>query len=101
VLAERMPLALNTSHAQGEEAALVAELLTLTGVVLLSWEHKAIAEAIVPELPLASGAPSTHWPSERFDPVLRFDRPAGAAGFTYRMLLPRLLSGDPDQGFGS
>jgi hypothetical protein len=99
-LADRMVgVGLKTEYAQGQEAELAAELLTLSGIVLVSWEHKAIVEALVPRLPVADGSPPTQWPGDRFDVVLRFDRPAGAEAFTYRMLFPRLLSGDSDQGF--
>ena len=98
-LAARLPLDLNTGFAQGAEEDLVAELLTLSGVVLVAWEHKAIVSKIIPKLPISSGSPPTNWPGDRFDAVLRFDRPAGIAGFAYRMLFPRLLGGDSDQEF--
>ena len=99
-LADRLDLPLNTDHAQGEEAALVAELLPLSGVVLVAWEHKAIVEELIPKLPVGSGSPPSHWPGDRFDVVLCFARPAGTAAFAYRPLFPQLLSGDPDQEFG-
>jgi broad specificity phosphatase PhoE len=98
-LAERLDVALDTSHRKGDEAALVQALLGLSGVVLVAWEHKAIVEAIVPLLDVVSGTPPTTWPDDRFDVVLRFDRAAGADGFSYRMLFPMLLGGDLATGF--
>jgi len=85
----------NTRYAQGQEEQLMAEVLALSGTVLIAWEHKAIIGAILPEIP-AHGALPTKWPAERFDVVLRFDRADGAARFTYRELYPRLLAGDND-----
>jgi hypothetical protein len=83
----------NTHYAQGQEKQLMVEVLTLSGTVLISWEHKAIISAILPEIP-AHGALPTKWPGDRFDVVLRFDRTGDATKFTYRELYPRLLSGD-------
>ncbi|MCM2293494.1 histidine phosphatase family protein [Allorhizobium sp. BGMRC 0089] len=81
--------------AKGEEAALVTDLLGLSGAVLVSWEHKAIVDAIIPQLPLKSGiSPPTTWPGDRYDVVLQFDRKAGDSSFSYQMLCPCLLSGD-------
>jgi hypothetical protein len=93
-LAARLGLKPNTTFAKGEEAALVAELLTLSGVVLVSWEHKAIVENLLPRLPVGHGKPPAAWPDDRFDVVLRFDRPDGQAKFAFRPLYPQLLSGD-------
>jgi len=36
------------------------------------------------------------WDGRRFDVVLRFDRAAPDAPWTFRQLFPRLLSGDSD-----
>ena len=85
----------NMQYAQGQEKPLMRELLALSGTVLICWEHKAIIAAILPEIP-AHGDLPTKWPGDRFDVVMRFDRPNGAAKFTYRELYPRLLSGDSD-----
>jgi hypothetical protein len=98
-LGERLGLSLNTDYAQGDEAALAAELVTLSGVVLVAWEHKAIVSGLLPHLPVSSGTPPTDWPSDRFDVVLSFVSAAGATGFAYQMLCPQLMSGDPSTGF--
>jgi hypothetical protein len=96
-LAPRLGLTADETIPKGEEAALVAKLLTLSGVVLVSWEHKAIVEEIIPRIPVDHGTPPTHWPGHRYDVVLRFDRADGADKFTYRPLYPQLLSGDSNQ----
>ena len=81
----------DTTFAKGDEKGLAAELLTLSGVVLVSWEHKAIIEGILPQIPVARGTPPGHWPDQRFDVVLRFDRPDGKTKFAFRPLYPKLL----------
>jgi hypothetical protein len=93
-LAARLGKTVDESFAKGKEKELVAKLLTLSGVVLVAWEHEAIIADILPRLPVGQGTPPTHWPGQRFDVVLRFDRPAGETTFAYRPLYPELLSGD-------
>ncbi len=98
-LAQRVGSDPITKYALGQEAQLVPELLGLSGVALVCWEHKAIAAEIVPKIPVDQGSPPAHWPGDRFDAVLRFDRADGATKFKFRELLPRLLSGDPNTPF--
>jgi hypothetical protein len=78
----------------GQEALLMADVLTHSGVVLVAWEHKAIIEAILPKIAVSQGTPPSYWPDDRFDVVLRFDRPDGQTSFAFRELYPLLLSGD-------
>jgi hypothetical protein len=99
-LSPRLGLQTNLTYAKGQEKALVQELLGLSGVVLVAWEHKAIAADLVPLLPITSGTPPTHWNGSRFDVVLRFDRADGATGFAFQELFPMLLSGDSDKPLG-
>lgn len=96
-LAARLGLTADESILKGEEDALVQKLLPLSGVVLVSWEHKAIVEDIIPKLPVGHGTPPTHWPAHRYDVVLRFYRPEGGDKFSYRPLYPQLLLGDSNQ----
>jgi hypothetical protein len=49
-LAERLHLAPLTRWGHGDEAQLAAEIIELTGVVLVCWEHKLIASALLPAL---------------------------------------------------
>ncbi|WP_044561294.1 hypothetical protein [Azospirillum sp. B4] len=101
-LAARLGLAgPNTTYGKGQEAALVNELLTLSGVVLVCWQHEAIVQDIIPLLPIRRGKPPTVWPGDRFDVVLRFkrkeaDKSGKVGGFAFKELYPRLLSGDSD-----
>jgi hypothetical protein len=84
-----------TRHGVGDEQGLVDEITRLTGVVLVCWEHKKIAEAILPKL--AQIAPfdfPAKWHGERFDVVLRLDRAAAGAPWSFHQLFPRLLAGD-------
>lgn len=95
-LAARLGLTPIVSYAVGQEAGLAAEIASLSGVVLVSWEHKAIISAMLPAI---VGGQRVHsmpkkWDGERFDVVLRFDRGAPGAPWSFRQLFPRLLSGD-------
>jgi hypothetical protein len=98
-LAARLGLTLDLSYAQGEEDRLMDKVLRSSGVALVSWEHKKIAEAILPRIPVQPGMIlPTQWPSDRYDVVLRFDRSDGAEWFSFRQLRPHLLSGDSESG---
>ena len=95
-LAARLGLTPVTTYAVGQEQQLVAEITALSGVVLVCWEHKAIANAMLPAIagaqPIA-GMPKK-WDGTRFDVALRFDRIGPAAPWSFRQLSPRLLSGN-------
>ncbi|MBV9756105.1 MAG: histidine phosphatase family protein [Alphaproteobacteria bacterium] len=97
-LANRLHLAPIVKWARGEEAGLVGEVAKSRGVVLIAWEHKRIAEAIVPALLAGQQLPGVPagWDRARFDVVLRFDRPAAGAPWSFRQLFPCLLAGDSD-----
>jgi hypothetical protein len=95
-LAARLDLTPDTTYAVGQEAQLAATIVGQTGVVLVAWEHKAIAHAILPAIANGQTLPGmpTKWDGTRFDVVLRFDRTASGASWSFRQLFPRLLSGD-------
>ncbi len=82
----------------GDETALVAELRQQVRIVLVCWEHKKIVDAILPAFPDGQALPGlpTRWKRDRFDVVLRFDRPEPEAPWSFRQLFPKLLSGDRD-----
>jgi hypothetical protein len=98
-LSARVPLTTSTKFALGDEDKLWKEVSGLSGVVLVAWEHKAIVEKLVPLIPVKGDAPPAHWPGDRFDMVLRFDRADGETKFAYRPLCPCLMSGDPKTPF--
>jgi hypothetical protein len=49
-LAERLPLRPVTRWSLGQESQLAAEIASLSGVVLVCWEHKAITASLLPAL---------------------------------------------------
>jgi hypothetical protein len=95
-LASRLKLEPVVKYAAGQEPALVAEIVGLAGIVLVSWEHKAICGAILPAIVQGQnlfGLPA-QWDKDRFDVVLKFDRSAPGAPWSFRQLCPGLLAGD-------
>jgi hypothetical protein len=76
-LAARLGLPLpDTTYALGQEDQLASKIVSLTGVVFVAWEHKAIAHAILPAVADGQTLPGMprKWDGARFDVVLRFDR---------------------------
>ena len=97
-LAAQLSLTPITKYGLGDEDALVREIISLTGVALICWEHKRIYENILPGLAAGQklhGLP-TSWDGRRFDVVLRFDRAIPGAPWSFRQQFPRLMSGDSD-----
>ena len=86
----------------GIMAQLVTTVVGQTGVVLVAWEHKAIARAILPAIANGQSLPGmpTKWDGTRFDVVLRFDRTSPEAPWSFRQLCPCLLSGDSANPMG-
>ena len=98
-LAARLSIKPITKYGLGEESDLVKEITELTGVILVSWEHKAIFQKILPAIAedqFLHNLP-TFWNANRFDVVLRFDRVGKKSPWSFRQLFPRLLAGDSDQ----
>jgi hypothetical protein len=97
-LADRLRLQPVTKWAVGQEAALVSEITSLTGVVLICWEHKRIADRILPQIVNGQALPGlpSKWDGTRFDVMLRFDRPGAGKPWSFRQLFPLLLAGDSD-----
>jgi len=97
-LAARLgPTPPDTTYAVGEEDKLVKAVLNQTGVVLIAWEHKAIASKILPLIAKDQPIPGmpTVWAGTRFDVVLRFDRDSPGSLWEFSQLLPQLLPDDP------
>jgi hypothetical protein len=103
-LSERLGLTPITTHSAGQEATLVAEILHSSGILLISWEHRAISEKIAPGI---AGEQKIEdlpqkWDETRYDVVLRFDRMSPDAPWSFCQLCPCLMSGDsqtPMAGF--
>lgn len=100
-LAERLQLPLRADYGVSQEHELADEIRSLTGVVIVFWEHKAIVTDLIPAL---KGSQTIHdvptkWDGDRFDVVLRFDRAVPDAPWSFRQLSPRLMSDDSDAPF--
>jgi hypothetical protein len=97
-LCDRLHIHPITKYGVGDEGKLVNDVDQLTGVVLICWEHKRIAKAILPALANGQSVPHLpiQWDDGRFDVVLRFDRAQHGAQWSFRQLFPRLLAGDLD-----
>jgi hypothetical protein len=98
-LAARLGQQLLAQYGVGQEQQLVAAVTQRTGIVLICWEHKAIAEKIVPLLLNGQKIPDmpAKWDGKRFDVVFRFDRGDAGEPWSFKQLCPCLMSGDsPD-----
>lgn len=93
----------DTTYAVGQEIQLATTVVAQTGVVLIAWEHKAIAHTLLPAISKRlPGFPDDQkppqmpkkWEGTRFDVVLRFDIPAPPAPWSFQQLCPCLLAGD-------
>jgi len=95
-LAARLGLTPNTRFALGQETDLATTVVGQTGVVLIAWEHKAIVRTLLATIADGQALPGMpkKWDGARFDVVLRFDRAAPGAAWSFRQLCPCLLSGD-------
>lgn len=69
-LAKLPGLAIDDGFLKGEEAKLAAAILENSGVVLVSWEHKAIHHIVTG----LGGDRPPEWPDDRFDMVFVLDR---------------------------
>jgi hypothetical protein len=97
-LAGRLSIKPITKYAMGDESDLVKEIIALTGIVLICWEHKHIYQKILPAIAKDQDLHNmpTNWNADRFDVVLRFDRAKPKAPWSFKQQFPRLLSGDTD-----
>jgi hypothetical protein len=96
-LAARLRQTVSVDFAQGQESALAAAVVKLTGVVLIAWEHKHIINPLLADIAGGQSLPlPTKWPRDRFDVVLRFDRSGAGEDWKFQQLFPKLLCGDSD-----
>ena len=100
LLAARLGLKVNTKYGQRAEADLMYEVLSLSGNVLICWEHNAIISGILPAIPAVNGRLPAKWNGSRFDVVLRFDGASSSGPFAFRELHPCLLDGDSTVALG-
>lgn len=78
-------------HAKHDTEALMADVLTRDGVVLIAWEHSRIPDCVAC-LPDAPATPEK-WPSERYDLIWSFERTG--SGWDFTEIHQSLLPGDP------
>jgi broad specificity phosphatase PhoE len=91
-IAARLGVEVQCRHGLDDEPALAAEVLSCSGVVLISWEHKRIPKIANAILGDATTAPQT-WPDDRFDVVWVLDlEPSGR--YRFSQLPQLLLAGD-------
>lgn len=98
-LAARLGIEPVTRFAKGEELSLAEELLGLSGVALVCWQHRLMPEALLPALlggERVDQQPAA-WDQDRFDLLLRLDRGGPERPWSLRQLFPRLLAGDSDR----
>jgi hypothetical protein len=96
-LAERLGQSVDKTYAKGDECKLAKEVVALSGVVLICWEHKAIYESLCPDIAGAQKSSlklPTDWPGDRFDVVLRFHRKDATDAWKFDQRFPMLMSGD-------
>jgi broad specificity phosphatase PhoE len=91
-LAKLIGIDISDEFRKGRESELVADVLGRDGIVLISWEHKAIA-GIVEGIGGRDIVPPV-WAEDRFDMVLVLDRING--GWTLSQVPQMLLAGDRD-----
>jgi hypothetical protein len=95
-LAAALGTSLGLTYALGQEAALVTGLSSLSGPVLIAWEHQAIP-AIISHLGKVTPKPPKSWPGSRFDMVFVFTR--SGSGWDFAQVPQMLLAGDSAKPF--
>lgn len=90
LLRESSPVKHVLTHLKDDGAALMADVLTQTGVVLISWEHKVLP-TLFSHIPGAPPVPAA-WPEDRYDVIWLLDRRAHGWAFSQHPQL--LLAGD-------
>jgi hypothetical protein len=94
-LADFLGQRLVLDHPKGAEDALVADVLSWGGTVLIAWEHEAIPGIANQLLGNATTCPQK-WPGDRFDVLWVLKATGGAGGWEFTQVPQRLLPGDRD-----
>jgi hypothetical protein len=92
-LAAKLDITVDLSFWKGKETQLAAAVASISGVVLICWQHEdivAIAQAIAPH----NASIPYSWPGDRFNVIFRFDRTDGASPWSFGQLVPVMLKGD-------
>lgn len=92
-LAEKLGAKISLDYTRGQEAALAQAVSKRIEVVLICWQHEDIIPILKALKPAPAGIPDK-WPADRFNILLRLDRPAETAPWTLKQIAPVMLSGD-------
>jgi hypothetical protein len=87
-LAAALGTSIDLKYEEGDEAAMVASLSSLSGPTLVCWEHTEIP-TIISHLGQVTPPPPTSWPSAVFDVVFVFTR--SGTGWNFTQVLQELL----------
>jgi hypothetical protein len=94
-LAEQFVQPLSLAHLKGGEDALVADVLAMSGPVLIAWEHEAIP-GIVNRITGNTTTCPQQWPDDRFDLVCVLDQASQTGNWELTQVVQLLLPGDSD-----
>ena len=90
-LAAVLGLKLDLTYRKGDEAGLADKLRSVTGAVVVAWEHENIGD-ILAGLGTITPAPPTDWPDSRFDVV--YVLTGSGSAWSFRQVAQMLLAGD-------
>lgn len=90
VLLEKGPVSYSEAFAKPDTDALMAEVMTRSGIVLIAWNHSQIPNCVA-ALPNPPQVPED-WPGHRYDLVWVLDQTD--QGWTFSEIPQRLLVGD-------
>jgi hypothetical protein len=92
-LADFLGQGLVLSHPKGDEDALVADVLSRNGTVLIAWEHEAIPAIANRILGNDTTCPQK-WPGDRFDLLWVFNHTGGPEAWAFTQVPQMLLPAD-------
>lgn len=92
-LADALGIAVDATHANGEEVAVAASARAAPSTVLIAWHHNHIALLARAIGGAGIGCPR-HWPDDRFDVVWVLDQARPDAPWTFVQVAQQLLAGD-------
>jgi hypothetical protein len=92
-LSQLLRLELVTDFTKGQETALAHALASLSGDILVCWQHESIPAIVAAIAGKNVGAPGS-WASERFDLVWTLTRNGAAEAWRFQQSLQSLLPGD-------
>jgi len=92
-LAEKLAVPINMHYERSNVEAVIDEVLSRRGVVLMCWQREYIPQIAAQILGTEKGVPQL-WPEDRFDMIWVFDLDPRSNGYKFRQIPQRLLKGD-------